>query len=303
MQNNEKPLVSVVIPCYNHEKFVQDCIQSVIDQTYENIELIIIDDGSKDSSVDKIKEMIPLCEERFSRFEFRYRPNKGLSSTLNEGLEWCNGKYFSAIASDDQMLEYKIKIQVEYLESSGKCVGVFGGVISIDTNGNYRKKFKVKSQLFSFDEILLGNYTIYAPTQMYILNSLKKVGGFSEDTILEDLDILLKITSSGGRIHNIDKILSKYREHENNITKKTITILDEENKVISKYKKFPQYKQAKRNLLKRKIMKISFLNRSDSRKIALSSFKSKDINLFMFIILYVYTFIPFLIIYAFKKVF
>ena len=58
MQNNEKPLVSVVIPCYNHEKFVQDCIQSVIDQTYENIELIIIDDGSKDSSVDKIKGMI-----------------------------------------------------------------------------------------------------------------------------------------------------------------------------------------------------------------------------------------------------
>lgn len=55
MNSLEKPLVSVVIPCYNHENFVQGCIQSVIDQTYQNIELIIIDDGSKDNSVLKIK--------------------------------------------------------------------------------------------------------------------------------------------------------------------------------------------------------------------------------------------------------
>lgn len=54
--------MSVVIPCYNHEQFVQDCIQSVIDQTYENIELIIIDDGSKDGSVKKIQQMISECE-------------------------------------------------------------------------------------------------------------------------------------------------------------------------------------------------------------------------------------------------
>ena len=57
---NDQPLVSVVIPCYNHEQFVQDCIQSVIDQTYQNIELIIIDDGSKDNSVEKIKELMRL---------------------------------------------------------------------------------------------------------------------------------------------------------------------------------------------------------------------------------------------------
>ena len=69
MNQSNQPLVSVVIPCYNHENFVQDCIQSVIDQTYDNIELIIIDDGSKDNSVDKIKEMIGLCEKRFTNFE------------------------------------------------------------------------------------------------------------------------------------------------------------------------------------------------------------------------------------------
>ena len=77
MENDNQLLVSVVIPCYNHEKFIQDCIQSVIDQTYQNIELIIIDDGSKDSSVEIIEKMLPACEQRFVRFEFRNRPNKG----------------------------------------------------------------------------------------------------------------------------------------------------------------------------------------------------------------------------------
>ncbi|MCD2506173.1 glycosyltransferase family A protein, partial [Staphylococcus aureus] len=74
----------------------------MIDQDYENIELIIIDDGSKDNSVIKIQEMVECCKQRFTRFEFRSRANIGLSATLNEALEWCEGEYFSALASDDQ---------------------------------------------------------------------------------------------------------------------------------------------------------------------------------------------------------
>ncbi|EPK1752121.1 glycosyltransferase family 2 protein, partial [Acinetobacter baumannii] len=100
MSEIKTPLVSIVIPCYNHVDYVQDCIQSIIDQTYQNIELIIIDDGSKDESVLKINEMLKKCENRFSRFEFRHRPNKGLSATLNEALEWCQGEYFATLASD-----------------------------------------------------------------------------------------------------------------------------------------------------------------------------------------------------------
>ncbi|WP_083829471.1 glycosyltransferase family A protein [Oceanimonas sp. GK1] len=98
---NNNPLVSVVIPCYNHAQFVQESIQSVIDQDYENIELIIIDDGSKDNSVEVIQEMIPACEERFKRFEFRHRPNKGLCATLNEGIGLAAGDIIGFCSSDD----------------------------------------------------------------------------------------------------------------------------------------------------------------------------------------------------------
>ena len=80
------PLVSIAIPSYNHEIYVQECIRSVIDQDYRNIELIIIDDGSTDNSVEKIEELIPLCKKRFVRFEFLCRENKGLSATLNEAI-------------------------------------------------------------------------------------------------------------------------------------------------------------------------------------------------------------------------
>ena len=92
MNVEDSPLVSVVIACYNHENFVQDCIKSVVAQTYDNIELIIIDDGSKDSSVEKISELIDVCQNRFSRFEFRHRSNKGLTATLNEALERRQGE-------------------------------------------------------------------------------------------------------------------------------------------------------------------------------------------------------------------
>ena len=137
IEEKEMPLVSVVVPCYNHEKYVKETIESIINQTYKNIELIVIDDGSKDNSVEAIKEMIPACEKRFPRFEFRHRENKGLSATLNEMVDWAEGKYFTGCASDDIMLPSKISLLVEKLESSDDSYSVaFGDAIFIDDNSN-----------------------------------------------------------------------------------------------------------------------------------------------------------------------
>ena len=245
MQNNEKPLVSVVIPCYNHEKFVQDCIQSVIDQTYENIELIIIDDGSKDSSVDKIKGMIPLCEERFSRFEFRYRPNKGLSSTLNEGLEWCNGKYFSAIASDDQMIEEKTEIQVDYLEKNDKCAGVFGNVTYIDEDNRAIYNSNLNFKKNTFEDVILFNYIIMAPTQLCRLDLIRKVGQYNVDIKIEDYFMWLKLTENG--LYSLDSLnnyFTKYRTHSSNTSGQSELMYSERLKVLKYFSYHPLYLKA-----------------------------------------------------------
>lgn len=74
---SKEALVSVIIPAYNHEQFIQETIGSIIAQTYENIELIVIDDGSKDSTWNKINELKETCEERFTRVHFETQENEG----------------------------------------------------------------------------------------------------------------------------------------------------------------------------------------------------------------------------------
>lgn len=214
--NNSNPLVSVVIPCYNHENFVQDSIQSVIDQDYENIELIIIDDGSQDGSVIKIQEMVESCKERFIRFEFRSRANVGLSATLNEALDWCKGDFYSPIASDDMMLSNKILDQVELLIRNSEVVGVFGAVQKINEKNEKLDEIRQPDKIFEFDDLIYTEHFLPAPTQMLRLNALKEIGGYIEGMIIEDWYIYLKILEKGNKILYKDDLYCYYRIHEGN---------------------------------------------------------------------------------------
>lgn len=219
----EKPLVSIVVPCYNHAEFVKETIQSVIDQDYENIELIIIDDGSKDNSVEVIEEMVPACHKRFKRFEFRHRPNRGLCATLNEALEWCTGEYLSCIASDDIMMPYKTSVQVEYLLENPASIGVFGRVELLNTQtGMKAMAIKVirKVVKYNFDDILLHKHRLPAPTQMLRLESVKRIGGYREDLLIEDWSMWLFLTERGGTLDYLNQLLAVYRSHDDNFSKK-----------------------------------------------------------------------------------
>ncbi len=244
MQMSEKPLVSIVIACYNHEDFVQASIQSVIDQTYENIELIVIDDGSKDGSVAKIESLIDHCQQRFTRFEFRSRPNKGLSATLNEALEWCQGEYFSAFASDDIMLKDKTTKQVEILNNRTDVVGVFGAVQIINAQGGLLNEIRQPDQVFAFEDYIHADKVLPAPTQMLRMSALKVTGGYVEGMLLEDWYIYLKLLQNGDKLLYKDEIICYYRRHGKNMSINPYVVASGRMQILNEFKEHALYEKA-----------------------------------------------------------
>lgn len=247
-----QPLLSIIVPCYNHEHYVQDCINSIINQDYQNIELIIIDDGSKDNSVQKIEEMRPLCEKRFVRFEFRHRPNKGLCATLNEALSWCQGKYVSMFASDDMMLPQKSSIQVAYLENNPKITSVSANLEFINHNNQITGHTRQAKKEYHFDETLIHNH-LFAPSQMHHLSTIKHIGGFDENIMIEDWYLWLKLLDNDYRVVFLDDILVQYRKHDDNMSGNFAKMFQAEHQILSLYKNKPTYQQALYNLKRKEI--------------------------------------------------
>ena len=257
----DTPLVTIAIPCYNHAVFVQDSIRSVINQTYKNIELIIIDDGSTDQSVNKIKEMLIECEQRFTRFEFRDRPNKGLCNTLNEALEWAQGDYFCVIASDDQMLPEKTSLQISSFKSD--TVGVFGGVNIINNKNEILSSRVREYSETGFEDILLNKHDLPASSQMFKTDILRQVGGYNPNVKVEDWDLLLRMSKLNKKMVYIPQLLINYRKHDSNISSDNTFMYTEMIKILDQYVDEPKYAQAlyivKKRLLVNPMKKISKL--------------------------------------------
>lgn len=233
-------LVSVIIPSYNHDLYIRETIQSVINQDYENIELIIIDDGSKDNSISIIEEMIPACKKRFKRFEFRARPNIGLSKTLNESLSWVNGEFISPVASDDILLSNKISTLMAAIEKNKSIDVIFGDARFIDKkteelelsvispitlfNINVRSfllqqtasrfNYKDESIFGTYESLLDGNYL---PAMSCLIRTTKliEVDGWDENISIEDWGLWLKL-SKVAKFSLIDEEVALYRIHGKN---------------------------------------------------------------------------------------
>lgn len=270
MQKSEQTLVSIIIPCYNHERFVQDSIQSIIDQSYENIELIIIDDGSKDASVEKIQELVPVCEKRFTRFEFRHRLNKGLCATLNEALEWSQGEYFSSLASDDMILKDKIKLQTNFLNQNENCVAVFGGISVIDNNSNFVKNRVKKEKKYSFNQILLSKHHLPASTQLIRSKALKKIGGYDVNVKVEDWYMWLLLAQEGTLCY-LPIIFAKYRLHDNNTHMQTTLMYDSRMLILNRYRDHILFNKAK--------MRVLWINAWEESRISKIKSLKKMINI------------------------
>lgn len=241
---SSEPLVTIVIPSYNHERYVVDSIKGVVSQTYNNVELIIIDDGSTDGSVSRIESMLDTCRERFKRFEFRSRPNKGLCATLNEALEWSQGEFFSLIASDDILLENKTSVLVDVLKTDDSIVAAFGGLELIDDLNRPVASVYGADKVHTFDEIIMGETVPGAPAGLMRTPALKRVGGYPESLSVEDWYMWLTLTNTGQRLRSIKEPVVKYRLHENNTAKKYKLMHEQRLKILSFFTQSHLYSRA-----------------------------------------------------------
>lgn len=245
MLNTYSPLVTFVIPSYNHASFVSESIKSIIEQDYQNIELIIIDDGSKDNSVRVIEKLIPDCHERFVRFEFRSRENKGLCATLNEALEWSKGEYFSPLASDDIAYVDKTSFLVSKIINTDFSV-VFGNVRRV---GEKKEVYNYPSYQneYEFEDLFLHKKIPPAPAALLKKSDILDVGGYSEEVLLEDWYMWLKLTQKGKRIVSFDEIVTIYRKHETNTVNNAELMHKAREQVISQFHNEALYRKALRN--------------------------------------------------------
>lgn len=211
--NNE--LVTVIVPYYKHEQFVEECIFSILNQSYKNIELIVIDDGSPDDGWVRIAQ---LAEEY--GFSFLRKENEGLCKTLNLGLKLAKGKYFCAIASDDVLFKYKLERQLEFLKSEKLQVCSAGAVCgsSFDITMDHSVEKNMNYDTCTYQDFLFFRGNVFAVNLLWEASLLTDLGGYDESTKLEDFDILLKYTYKYGFIKSMTSDLAFYRSHENNLS-------------------------------------------------------------------------------------
>lgn len=192
----ELPLVTVIAVCYNHERFVVECLESIRTQTYSNIQLIIMDDCSKDNSVEIISDWKRTHPIKCTLIG--HQRNVGLPKTLNQALRISEGKYISIISTDDFWLPKFIENQIKVLEECGETYGlVFGRSYIIDAESNRLPRF-----LPDLSPVPEGNVTrelldqnfIPANTAMIRRSCFDKVGFYDEELVYEDLDMWLRIS-------------------------------------------------------------------------------------------------------------
>lgn len=115
--NNTTPLVSILTPCYNSEAYIQRMLDSILNQTYPNIELICIDDGSNDKTAQIIQAYIPVFESKNLSLIYMSRKHSGQAAAVNAGLKIMKGDYFCLLDSDDYLIESSVEKRVEALDA------------------------------------------------------------------------------------------------------------------------------------------------------------------------------------------
>lgn len=206
---NQESLVSVIMPAYNCEKYIEDAINSVLEQTYSNLELIVIDDGSKDKTIDIIKR-ISKQDDRVKLV--KNEKNLGVSATRNKGISLAKGDWIAFLDSDDIWKKTKLEKQMQNANKTGAQF-LFTGVTYINEDGEpYSGIFEVPS-IVSYKKLLRQN--VITCSSVLIKKRFFDTIKMEKDDMHEDYAVWLRILKTGICAYGINEPLIIYRISRN----------------------------------------------------------------------------------------
>jgi len=219
MNQNSKqlPLVSVIIPCFNHAVFLPQAVESVRRQDYSPIEIIVVNDGSTDNTDDVVKG--------FEDMIYINQQNKGLSAARNAGIKKASGAYLLFLDADDVLVEDAVSFQVAQLENNKEAAFVSGG--HVKTNGQLQtiEEVSIDIKKDHYLHLLQGNYIGMHAAVLY-RSTLFNEFLFDESLkAAEDYDLYLKIAAKYSVLHHT-KNMALYRQHAHNMSGNLSFMLD-----------------------------------------------------------------------------
>ena len=215
---NQNPLISVIINCHNGDEYLDNCIKSVLNQTYKNWEIIFFDNNSSDKSSKKIKNF------NDNRIKY-FRSNKTytLYKARNLAVSKSNAEFITFLDVDDWWIKTKLEEQINFFLSNPSLDIIYSNLYSFFQKNLSKKIFIKKIKNKNITQNLVNKFEMPILTSMIKKKFFKKVKFNNNFTIIGDLDFFIR-ASTIGRIKGMEKPLAYYRYHKNNLSKKKINL-------------------------------------------------------------------------------
>jgi alpha-1,3-rhamnosyltransferase len=205
------PLVSVLMPAYNHEKYVEESVRSIWAQTYPNVELIVIDDGSRDATPDILRR---LAAESPIPMRVEVQTNVGPSETMNRAFALARGEYITLTASDDRHLPHHVETLMDAFRRASPDTGVvFGDMYLIDESGrriDHYLRMQPARDGWIYEDLLLRRFMVPALACMIPAAVFREIGGYPTYSSVCDLEILMRIARTRPFVQ-VHQCVAEYR--------------------------------------------------------------------------------------------
>lgn len=222
-----KDLVSVLIPCFNHEKYIVNSLESIKKNNYKFIEIILIDDGSKDNSFEKAEKYLEKNKHYFYGYKCLKQENQGVTKTLNKMIKLSQGEFITLLASDDYLTENSIKDRVEYLKKNIQKKAVIGKAFLVNDENKILNDDAGKKLYRANTTMLLSNlinkeiimrWSVVGPTLLLKRSVYDEINLYNEKLKVEDRDFYLRLLEKN-LLGYTDTNVAYYRIHSSNTSR------------------------------------------------------------------------------------